>query len=100
MLFFLSIACKAPEAPEEYEALVGFLFEHTADEQDDYIEVGLANLNDWLRGEDNVRLVFSVRRSANLSVKPCGGPGPGRGVAAAAPREGNTGCFCSKRAGQ
>ncbi len=46
-----AVGCKPPEAPKEYEALMGYLFEHTADEDDEALVVGLDNLADWLKGD-------------------------------------------------
>lgn len=55
LLFSLSLAlgaCRPPEAPKEYQALVGFLFEHFEDEDPAELEAGLLNLSDWLQGEN------------------------------------------------
>ena len=45
-----AIGCRPAEAPEDYEALVGFLFEHAADEDDAELVAGLDNLSEWLTG--------------------------------------------------
>jgi hypothetical protein len=45
------MGCKPPEAPKEYEALLGYIFEHTADEDDEALVVGLDNLADWLQDD-------------------------------------------------
>ena len=45
------VGCKPPEAPKEYEALMGYIFEHTADEDDEELVLGLNNLSDWLKGD-------------------------------------------------
>ena len=45
-------ACRPPEAPQEYQDLVGFLFEHFEDEDPAELEAGLLNLSDWLAGEN------------------------------------------------
>lgn len=49
---FLSLGCRPPEAPEDYEALVGYIFEHTVDEDDTALLAGLDNLSNWLSGEN------------------------------------------------
>jgi len=48
----LSIGCRPPEAPEGYEDLVGFVFEHAGDESEDELIAGLDNLSAWLDGEN------------------------------------------------
>ena len=45
------VACGPPEAPETLDDLSSFLFEHVWDEDEEYLEVGLANLSAWL--DDN-----------------------------------------------
>ena len=45
-------ACRPPEAPEEYQDLVAFLFEHFEDEDPAELEAGLSNLSGWLKGEN------------------------------------------------
>lgn len=54
MIFFaFSIfGCKPPEAPKEYEALVGYIFEHMADEDPEALMVGLDNLDVWLSADN------------------------------------------------
>lgn len=43
------VGCKRPpEAPQELDELVGYLFEHVATEDPAYLEVGAANLSAWL----------------------------------------------------
>ena len=44
--------CRPAEAPEDYEELVGFLFEHAADEDEAELIAGLENLHLWLEGEN------------------------------------------------
>jgi len=44
--------CRAAEAPEGYEELVAFLFEHAADDDDADLVAGLDNLNAWLEDEN------------------------------------------------
>jgi len=42
-------SCKRPpDAPEALDELASFLYEHTMDEEDDYLQVGITNLNAWL----------------------------------------------------
>jgi len=48
----LAVGCRPPEAPEEYEELVGYLFEHAADEDEAELVAGLDNLSAWLTGEN------------------------------------------------
>ena len=49
VLFATFMACDAPsEAPSEYEALLGYLFEHVEDEEDTELRQGLENLFEWL----------------------------------------------------
>ena len=45
------VGCGPPEAPKEYEALMGFIFEHTADSDDAELVQGLENLADYLQGD-------------------------------------------------
>ena len=47
------LGCKPAEAPKEYEALMGYIFEHTADEDDEQLVLGLNNLSDWLNGDQH-----------------------------------------------
>ena len=44
--------CKPPEAPKEYEALVGYIFEHMQDEDPEALAVGLENLDTWLSADN------------------------------------------------
>jgi hypothetical protein len=50
MLFFLS--CSAPEAPEEYEDLVSYLFSEMANDDEAYPRAGVENLQEWLSLDD------------------------------------------------
>ena len=61
----LSLGCRPPEAPEDYEALVGYIFEHTADEDDAELLAGLDNLSGWLSG-DNLALAQDGMTITNL----------------------------------
>ena len=48
----LGMGCKGkPEAPEALDELASFLFEHVMDEEDDYLLVGVENLNAWLAAD-------------------------------------------------
>lgn len=42
------LGCRPPEAPETLDELASFLFEHTWDEDETYLEPGLENLLVWL----------------------------------------------------
>ncbi|MEE2752171.1 MAG: hypothetical protein VX519_12135 [Myxococcota bacterium] len=46
------LGCRPPEAPDTYEDLVGFVFEHAGDESEDELIAGLDNLSAWLAGEN------------------------------------------------
>ena len=59
------IACGPPEAPETLDDLSSFLFEHVWDEDEVYLEVGLANLSEWL--EDNFEATHEGYEVTNLS---------------------------------
>ena len=49
LLLMFVAGCKAPpDAPEELDELVGYLYAHVADEDDAPLEVGAANLDAWL----------------------------------------------------
>jgi len=48
----LLLGCRPPEAPEDYEELVGFIFEHAGDEDEAELLAGLGNLSAWLAGEN------------------------------------------------
>ncbi|MBM76283.1 MAG: hypothetical protein CMK59_12840 [Proteobacteria bacterium] len=57
MFLLLSIACKEPaQAPQEYEELIGYIFEHTDAETDEELVAGLTNLQDWLNQNDLTEL--------------------------------------------
>ena len=58
LAFVVSLAlvtgCAEPaSAPSEYEALLGYLFEHMEDEDDAELVVGLENLFVWLQEPEN-----------------------------------------------
>jgi hypothetical protein len=44
----LFVACGPPEAPETLDDLSSFLFEHIWDADEDYLTVGIENLDTWL----------------------------------------------------
>jgi hypothetical protein len=44
------IACRPPQAPETLDDLSSFLYEHTWDDDEEYLLVGLTNLEVWLQG--------------------------------------------------
>jgi hypothetical protein len=48
MLVHLLLACSNPEAPQELDELVGFFFTHAMDEDEDYLQVGGANIAAWM----------------------------------------------------
>lgn len=51
VLFFWAlagVACRPPEAPETLDDLASFLFAHTWDDDEDYLQPGLENLMLWL----------------------------------------------------
>ena len=52
LLATISLGCRPPEAPEEYEDLVSYIFEHAADEDEAALLAGLDNLTTWLSGEN------------------------------------------------
>ena len=53
MVFLVgSSACRAPEAPQEYEDLVGYIFEHAGDEEETLLLAGLSNLANWMEGDN------------------------------------------------
>lgn len=45
---FVVVGCRPPEAPETLDELASFLFEHTWDDDESYLEPGLINLQEWL----------------------------------------------------
>jgi hypothetical protein len=50
MFFFLS--CSAPQAPDEYEDLVSYLFAEMANNEEAYPKAGIENLQTWLFQDD------------------------------------------------
>lgn len=49
MLAFALLACKPPpDAPDELDELVGYLFAHVATEDEDYLLAGASNTDTWL----------------------------------------------------
>ncbi len=72
VLLCLSLGCDAPPtAPSEYESLLGYLFEHMEDEEDDELIVGLENLYDWLQTPENFSAAsdgYQIRNLADSAV--------------------------------
>ena len=64
-LSLLGVACGPPEAPETLDDLSSFLFEHVWDEDEAYLEVGIANLSTWL--ETNFEATHEGYSVQNLS---------------------------------
>ena len=61
------IGCDSPpSAPSEYEALLGYLFEHMDDEGDEELAVGLENLHEWLQVPENFGAASGVYAIKNL----------------------------------
>ena len=50
----LCVACRPPEAPETLDDLASYLFEHTWDEDERYLQPGLSNLEAWLEDCDKL----------------------------------------------
>jgi len=50
-LFSLLLACNPPEAPLEYGDLMGYIFSHMEEEDEDALKVGLVSLDTWLTGD-------------------------------------------------
>ena len=49
MFLLISLACiSPPQAPQEYEELIGYIFEHADAETDEALVAGLTNLQAWL----------------------------------------------------
>ena len=63
----LSMGCRPPEAPSTLDDLSSFLFEHTWDEEADYLEVGAENLTLWL--VDNMEATNDGYEVTNLSAE-------------------------------
>ena len=63
--FFVLLACKATDAPEDFDALNSYLYENF-DEPDRYVEDGLRNLIAWL--PDNEPALKDGYRVSNLSA--------------------------------
>jgi hypothetical protein len=72
VLFVFVSGCDAPPtAPSEYEALLGYLFEHMEDQEDDELIVGLENLYDWLQTPENFSAAsdgYQIRNLADSAV--------------------------------
>jgi hypothetical protein len=48
MVLLSLLACSNPEAPQELDELVGFFFTHAMDDEQDYLQVGGANIAAWM----------------------------------------------------
>lgn len=76
LVFCCALACllgcdSPPSAPSEYEALLGYLFEHMEDEDDAELVVGLENLYEWLEDSENFGSAsggYSIKNLADDSV--------------------------------
>ena len=68
----LCLGCRPPDAPEEYEELVSYLFEHAADEDEAALLAGLDNLALWLSGE-NLASAEEGMTISNLSASAAAG---------------------------
>ena len=53
MLFF--IACRAPQAPEDYKMLLSYLFEEMAHEDSSYPKAGVDNIESWIDTNDTTQ---------------------------------------------
>ena len=53
MFLLLSLACSAPvEAPEDFNELLSYLFEHTMNDDDEILIAGANNLLDFAANND------------------------------------------------
>ncbi len=71
LLVFLFGCDAPPKAPSEYEALLGYLFEHMEDEGDEELVLGLENLYDWLQIPANFSSAsdgYQIRNLASEAV--------------------------------
>ena len=71
LVFGCAILCawgcdSPPSAPSEYEALLGYLFEHMSDEDDSELVVGLENLYEWLQEPENFGAASAGYQIKNL----------------------------------
>ena len=64
MIFFL--ACRAPQAPEDYENLLSYLFEEMAEEDSAYPKAGVNNIEAWIDGEDT----SLIEEGVQISILP------------------------------
>ena len=53
-MLLLALACKPPpDAPTEMNELTSYLFVHLGDEDSEYLEAGMANLQTWVNDNWN-----------------------------------------------
>ena len=51
-MLLLALACKPPpDAPTEMNELTSYLFVHMGDEDPEYLEAGMTNLQTWVESE-------------------------------------------------
>ena len=55
MLFLL--ACRAPQAPEDYENLVAYLLREMSHEQEAYPQAGIENIQAWIETSEEFALI-------------------------------------------
>ena len=67
-MLLLALACKPPpDAPTEMNELTSYLFVHMGDEDSEYLEAGMANLQTWV--EDNWNPLQEGYRVQSLSTE-------------------------------
>ena len=67
LLLAVNFGCDAPAtAPAEYEEILGFLFEHMNDDDDEALVDGLENLYVWLEKSENFGAASSGYQISNL----------------------------------
>lgn len=74
MLLLLSLACSAPvEAPEDFNELLSYLFEHTMDDEADALMAGANNLLTFsLDNEDMLREGYAVSNLSQTALDSTG----------------------------
>lgn len=70
LLPLAAVACKAPpDAPQELDELVGYLYEHAGDEDTEALAAGVGNLSGWLQGRiDETVEGYSVNNLTDEAV--------------------------------
>ena len=72
-MLLLSLACKAPpDAPTEMNELTSYLFMHMRDEDSEFLEAGMSNLQTWV--ENNWEPVQEGYRVQSLTTASSSGP--------------------------